>query len=291
MQITSNKKLGKPQFVKDPVNQVNMALANTSKKAINKEAVKASFSKAADHYDQFAELQREIGHHLFGLMPVNVKQSTSILDLGCGTGYFSALLRDVSIKASLTCFDLSPQMLQRTAQRKLSQCRYIEGDIDAQPFTAGQFDLIFSNLVLQWSEQLSLSLQQTNQALNNGGNLCFSTLLDGSLFELQQAWKSVDSAVHVNHFLTKEQVLIAVKLAGYQRVNIFTETRIKKYTDVISVLKALKGIGANHVHDRDTKQTSNRQLLKQLELGYQPFKDQDGYYNLSYQVCYIIAQK
>lgn len=291
MQITSNKKVLKQQSVKDSVNQVNVTSTDTSKKIINKKAVKASFSKAAGHYDQFADLQREIGHQLFDLMPVNVKQSSSILDLGCGTGYFSALLREMNIKASLTCFDLSPQMLQQTAQRKLTPCQYVEGDIDAQPFTAGQFNLIFSNLVLQWSEQLSLSLQQTHHALKNDGNLCFSTLLDGSLFELQQAWKSIDSAVHVNHFLSKEQVLTAVKLAGYQQVKIFTETRIKKYPDVISVLKALKGIGANHVHNRNNKQTSNRQLLNQLELGYQPFKNQDGDYNLSYQVCYIVAQK
>jgi len=291
MQITSNKKVSQQQSVQEPAKQANVTLANRSKKSINKKAVKASFSKAAGHYDRFADLQREIGHHLFHMMPVTVKHANSMLDLGCGTGYFSALLREINSNASLICFDLSPQMLQQTAQRKLKLCHYVEGDIDAQPFTTGQFDLIFSNLVLQWSEQLSLSLQQTNQALNNGGNLCFSTLLDGSLFELQQAWKSVDSAVHVNHFLSAEQVLTAVNLAGYQQVNIHTETRVKKYSNVISVLKALKGIGANHVHDRDTKQTSNRQLLKQLELGYQPFKDQDGYYNLSYQVCYIVAQK
>ena len=256
---------------------------------INKKAVQASFSKAAVHYDQFADLQRDIGHHLIDLMPNSIKQANTILDLGCGTGYFSALFNETNESAQLTCFDLSPEMLKQTAERGITRCQFLQGDIDVLPFTTRQFDLIFSNLVLQWSEQLVTCLEQVKKALNKQGQLCFSTLLNGSLIELQQAWKVVDRNSHINHFLTQENVRNALALSGFNNVKMTTEIHVKKYADVIEVMKALKGIGANHVHDGKKNRTMGRQLLKQLEQGYQPYIDNDGLYNLSYQVCYVIA--
>ena len=52
-------------------------------------------------------------------------------------------------------------------------------------------------------------------------------------------------------------------------------------------MRALKGIGANHVHGHQTVQVSGRQLLKQLEVGYRPFINKQGLLNLTYEVCYI----
>lgn len=280
MQNTINKKV----INKKTVNEIEVTL-----KMVNKKAVQASFSKAAISYDKFADLQREIGHHLIDLMPAAVKQANSILDLGCGTGYFSGLLSQLASPTNLTCFDLSPEMLKQAAQNKLARCDYVQGDIDHLPFTITQFDLIFSNLVVQWSEQLTLCLAQAKQALTKKGVLCFSTLLNGSLIELQQAWHHVDNRNHVNDFLTERQVKRALQQAGFKQFNLTTQTHVKKYPDVISVMKALKGIGANHVHDGSHHRTTGRQLLKQLEEGYQPFIDSDGLYNLSYQVCYVVA--
>lgn len=285
MQTTINKQVINNKKINEKVTSKKII----SSKIINKKAIAASFSKAAISYDQFADLQREIGHYLINLLPASVKQVNSILDLGCGTGYFSSLLSELASPTNLTCFDLSPEMLKQAAQKKLSHCDYVEGDIDQLPFTNHQFDLIFSNLVVQWSEQLTLCLVQAKQALHTNGVLCFSTLLNGSLIELQQAWKEVDNRNHVNDFLNEQQVKNALQQAGFIQFSVTTETRVKKYPDVISVMKALKGIGANHVHNGNHNRTSGRQLLKQLEKGYQPFIGQDGLYNLSYQVCYVVA--
>lgn len=256
---------------------------------INKKAVQASFSKAANHYDQFADFQREVGYHLISLMPNTAKDVNSILDLGCGTGYFSALFNIENKQAHLTCFDLSSEMLKKTTERGLTRSEFVQGDIDSLPFTTNQFDLVFSNLVLQWSEQLDNCLGNIKIALNKQGQLCFSTLLNGSLNELQQAWKTIDNNHHINDFLTKEKVKDAVQHSGFTNVCITTKTHVKKYTSVIEVMKALKGIGANHVHNGQKNRTMGRQLLSELDKGYSPFIDNNGLYNLSYEVCYVIA--
>ena len=56
-------------------------------------------------------------------------------------------------------------------------------------------------------------------------------------------------------------------------------------------MRALKGIGANHVHGHQSVHLSGKRLLKQLQVGYQPFKDENGLLNLTYQVCYIEVTK
>ncbi|MFT6986829.1 MAG: malonyl-CoA O-methyltransferase [Psychromonas sp.] len=256
---------------------------------INKNAVANSFSKAADHYDQFAQLQRDIGLQL--LHPRSDGNVKAILDLGCGTGYFSEKITQIYPHCEMTCLDLSAAMLAQVGKKNLVQVTCLEGDIDHLPFSANRFDMIFSNLVLQWSEDLPLCLQQLKACLAVGGTLYFSTLLSGSLNELTQAWKSVDLQPHTNAFLSLESIKNALQQAGFTKLTITTETRILSYQSVIAVMRALKGIGANHVHGHRAVKISGRNLIKLLEQGYLPFVNGRGELNLTYQVCYVEAQK
>lgn len=263
---------------------------NCKKKfTVDKNAVASSFSKAAAHYDQFAQLQRDIGLQL--LDSVSTKNSNLILDLGCGTGYFSEKIIALLPECEMTCLDLSAAMLEQVSKKKLPQVTCLQGDIDNLPFSLNRFDLIFSNLVLQWSEDLSLCLKQLKGCLVDGGKLHFSTLLNGSLNELTEAWKNVDSNSHTNAFLSLDNIKKALQQAGFKKLNITTETRILTYQSVTAVMRALKGIGANHVHGHRAVKISGRHLIKLLEQGYSPFVNAQGELNLTYQVCYVEAQK
>lgn len=256
---------------------------------IDKNAVASSFSKAAAQYDQFAQLQRDIGLQL--LDSVRQTDSNTILDLGCGTGYFSEKIIARLPHCEMTCLDLSVAMLEQVSKKKLGRVTCLQGDIDNLPFTANHFDLIFSNLVLQWSEDLASCLKQLKECLVKGGKLHFSTLLSGSLDELTQAWKNVDSDPHTNTFLSLESIKQAIQQAGFKKLSINTETRILSYQCVTDVMRALKGIGANHVHGHRAVKISGRNLIKLLEQGYSPFVNACGELTLTYQVCYVEAQK
>ncbi|PKF63853.1 malonyl-[acyl-carrier protein] O-methyltransferase BioC [Psychromonas sp. psych-6C06] len=267
---------------------------------IDKKAVQSSFSKAAPHYDQFAQLQRDIGEQLLHNV-VNDNTATAtpmplaskIVDLGCGTGYFSEKLNQAFVDAELTCFDLSEAMLKQTQQRSLKNVTFEQGDIDQLPFANESVDIIYSNLVVQWSENLKHCLQQIKKALSQDGKAYISTLLSGTLFELTEAWKQVDDAVHTNRFLALEEVNLILSELNFSKVQIKTETRTLQYDSVIEVMRALKGIGANHVHRDDNqniKPTGKDRLIK-LDMGYAPFKNAQGKLNLTYQVCYIEVLK
>ena len=256
---------------------------------IDKKAVANSFSKAAHSYDQFAQLQRDIGNKLFSQLD-NIRVGKT-LDLGCGTGYFSEKLLKQNKTNDLICFDLSRGMLDYLMSQRALNTSCIQGDMDYLPFAANKFNTIFSNLALQWSSDLHNSLSQLQQLLTLGGELHFSTLLAGSLEELSSAWKTVDDSPHTNTFLTLSDIDSVLTEIGFSQVQIHTETITMYYPNVIELMRALKGIGANHVNRQRPIKLQGRSLIQRLEQGYAVFADKSGLLPLSYRVCYIKAKK
>ena len=55
--------------------------------SVYSEAISQSFSKAVRTYDCWAFVQSESAHRLIEMIPENVN-TMSVLDIGCGTGYF-----------------------------------------------------------------------------------------------------------------------------------------------------------------------------------------------------------
>lgn len=257
---------------------------------IDKKAVARSFSKAVLSYDDFSQLQRDIGDELFKRTTplISIKH---IVDLGCGTGYFSEKLLERFPDAEMTCFDLSPAMLECVKKKKLSSTTYVCGDIDNLPALQRRVDLFFSNLVVQWSDDLFVVLSSLYKQLETGGKVVFSTLLEGSLIELERAWKEVDEFPHVNTFTKKSMLNEIIKNSPFQKSNIKYETRTLNYSNVVEVMRSLKGIGANHVNDHHIVKLSGKALIKQLEFGYLPFKDEQDRLPLTYQVCYVELTK
>ena len=101
----------------------------------------------------------------------------------------------------------------------------------------------------------------------------------------------MDQHPHTNTFLSLDTVKKQLRQCGFKKLSIKTETRILHYKNVIEVMRALKGIGANHVHNQQPVAIKGHKLLRLLEKGYAPFVNKQGLLNLTYQICYIEAEK
>lgn len=248
----------------------------------DKSAIAEAFGKAAQNYDRHAAFQRDVGERLLGLLPEDLS-GYRVLDLGCGTGYFSMLLRQRG--ASVVCADLSARMLDAARQRCGDEgMRYIVADAEHLPFPEGAFDIVFSSLALQWCADLSLPLREIRRVLAVNGTGLFSTLLDGSLSELKAAWAKIDAHQHVNDFISLNQLKIALAQAHCIRHRIDLPTITVWYDSAFSLMRDLKGIGANHVNGRSRGLTSRR-MLTQVEQQYQLFRNHQGLLPATYQVC------
>lgn len=245
-------------------------------------AIAEAFGKAARAYDQHAQFQRDIGNELLDLLPADL-QGKRVLDIGCGTGYFTSLLAQRG--AIVTAADLSIEMLKQTELRcGTSIYRYCQADAEALPFDNQQFDIVFSSLALQWCDDLADPLKELHRVTKKGGTVVFSTLMSGSLFELQKAWAEIDSYQHVNQFLSENQIKIALEQAGSQNHQLDLRTVQLWYASAFSLMRDLKGIGATYVGERSPGLTKKSTLSK-VEAQYQQFKNDDDLLPATYQVC------
>jgi len=260
-------------------------LSATTIKSIDKRSISHSFGSSAATYDRGAALQRSVGNHLLSLLPAH---SATLLDLGTGPGYFSSALRDRC--DSLVALDIAPQMLAFAATRNATlPVAWIAGDAEALPLASTSLDSIYSSLMLQWVHDLTKALKEAYRVLKPGGRICFSTLLDGTLYELANAWREVDNNEHVNRFLSKEQLNDAIRQSGFTVASLEVNSHQLHYDNVIGLMRDLKSIGANQTANK-SRGLLGRSALSKLAHGYEPYRTEEGL-SATYQVAYCILTK
>ncbi|MEG5549668.1 malonyl-ACP O-methyltransferase BioC [Enterobacter wuhouensis] len=247
---------------------------------VNKQAVAAAFGRAARSYSQHDELQRQSAKGL--LAALGEYNFPQVLDAGCGPGGNSRYWRDAG--SHVTALDLSAQMLDEARQQQAAD-RYLQADIEAIPLADAQFDLVWSHLAVQWCTSLPQALAELYRVARPGGKVAFTTLLESSLPELNQAWKAVDAQPHANRFLSHEQVTLALSGWRYRRA---VQTITLNFDDALSAMRSLKGIGATHLHAGRERKPLTRGQLQRLELAW---PQQRGQFPLSYQLFHGVIER
>jgi len=154
----------------------------------DKRAIAAAFGAAAESYDGVSEVQalaaRRLAARISGSPP------TRMLDVGAGTGHLARALAARWPLAHTTLSDLALPMLA-VARGKLAGASLLAADADLLPFAEASFDLVASNLALQWCDDLSGALQNLARLLRPGGRLAVTTLLSGTWAEWRQAHETL----------------------------------------------------------------------------------------------------
>ncbi|MCV2525852.1 MAG: malonyl-ACP O-methyltransferase BioC [Candidatus Lightella neohaematopini] len=237
-----------------------------------------TFSKSANHYDEYAYLQRKCGNTLCKLLGTVNKQY--LLDAGCGTGWFSKYWK--LYNNNVIALDISPGMIMYAKKNK-SAHMYLLGDIEQLPLMNSSIDIIYSNLAVQWCINLESVLVEFFRVLKPGGKLAVSTLANGSLIELKQAWSKIDNDIHVNKFLSIKNIS---SIFSIYRHNIIIRTYKIYHNKLLNLLKEIKGVGANYLYSRNAFGLTSSNKLKLLEK-YWPNKS-NKLLSLSYKVVYGI---
>ncbi len=240
----------------------------------HKQAIATAFSRAACSYDSAAQVQRQTGTLLFRLGLHHYGKQ--VLDAGCGTGYFSRCWRTVGKKVS--ALDLAEGMLLY-ARHQDSADQYVMGDIEQLPLPDGSVDICFSNLVVQWC-RLNVVLAELYRVTRPGGIILFSTLTQGSLSTLGDAWQRVDGNRHINEFLSMAQIKT---LCNPYRSQLMTQSCWQLFPDIVSLMRSLKNIGATHRYQRSSTGFMGRESLSALAAAHVCYQ---GYYPLPYQLAY-----
>ena len=135
--------------------------------AIDKRAVRRSFEQAAAHYDAAAVLQHEICARMLERLDLVRHAPSAILDAGSGTGNAIPSLLARYPGAPVIALDLAHAMLER-ARSRLKWWQWLPGlrppleavcaDLERLPLARGSIGFIWSNLALQWVDDLPRAL-------------------------------------------------------------------------------------------------------------------------------------
>ena len=249
--------------------------------------IRRSFNRAAKTYDQFAVLQREVDTRLAAHLSYVQIAPQLIIDLGAGTGRAARHLQSQYKKARVCLIDLAPDMLirARSQRRWLAREWYTCADVVALPVRSAAIDLIYSNLMFQWCEDLTAAFSECCRVLRPGGLLLFSTLGPNTLKELRAAWAGVDSKPHVNVFLDMHDVGDKLISAGFNAPVLERDDLTLTYPDVRAVMRDLQGIGARNAHRARTRGMTGKSAFAQVEAAYESFRI-NGALPATYEVVY-----
>lgn len=199
--------------------------------------VARAFSRAAPRYDELATAQQRIGEGLWQMLP---ESTPSVLDVGCGTGYWTQRLAERYPTARVIGVDIAPGMLEQ-AQKRPSRVDWRQGDAVTLPVASTSIGLVFSSLALQWCADMDAVMQEFTRVLAPGGRAVITTLLDGTLEEIAFAWQRPEallaykSAAHYGR---------AAESAGLDVVRQCEHHERYYYPDMRAVMASIKGVGA-----------------------------------------------
>ena len=249
---------------------------------ISKKRARDSFNRAATTYDNVAVLQREVGKRLIDRLDLIKAVPETVLDVGCGTGDNTLLLRKVYRRANIVAMDFADQMLkvantkQSWSQKLLkSELKFVCADAESLPFSDNSFDFIFSNLTLQWCTDLDRTFAEFKRILKPEGLLFFSTLGPDTLKELRQSWKMVDGNQHVHTFIDMHDVGDAMVRAGLADPVMDVENFTLTYGSVLDLMRELKQLGAHNASVNRPHQLTGKHHLRAMQHHYETFRSDD----------------
>lgn len=244
-----------------------------------------SFGKACDSYLPAARLQQQVAQQALSLLAADA--NGHLVDLGCGPGWLHPQL--VAYCQQFSAIDLSAGMLAKAAELALAK-QYLQADAQALPLRDHSVDKLFSSLMLQWCSDPELVLNEINRVLKPGGHAVLTTLTDGTLSELKQAFAALDNKPHVNPFLSADALMNAAKNVAGIHWQFALQPVVLYYSDVQALARELKALGASRVAGRTATPFAGKAYWQKLNQAYEPFRHAQGL-AATYQVLTITGQK
>lgn len=248
---------------------------------MDKQRIRARFSKAAPSYHSAAIAQHKIAKKMISLMQdiIQIKPH-KVLEIGCGTGLFTRLILQHFKPEQMVLNDISPAM--RTEVMDILTAPHIFICADAESYTfPNDITLITSCSTVQWFSNLPAFFQNCAAALPDSGILAFTTFGEDNLYE-------INTITHEGLTYRSKPELIAELLTLNYEILAAQEEHLKLYFESpMQVLVHLKQTGVTGI--KNYRWTS--QKLQAFCNKYSFLYGTEKGVSLTYHPIYIIAKK
>lgn len=223
-------------------------------------------------YDENALVQREMAEKLTSQLQSHAGSDfADILEIGCGTGLLTGMIRAQLVYKKLLANDLVCECAKMIED--IVNCSFLPGDIEQLTNIKGKFDLIISNATFQWFNDLPGTLKTLGSHLKPRGIMAFSTFGPQNAQEITQI---TQISLHYRPLSELEKLLREEFDILYRREYL----REMRFDDAQAVLRHLKNTGAtgisagswtkSRLHDFKVRYQQNNQCGNQVKLTYQP---------------------
>jgi len=272
---------------------------NDEELLLDKRRVRRAFERAASAYEGAAVLQHEVCRRMLERLAYIKLEPTAILDAGSGTGNAHDALIARYPRAPIVALDLALGML-REARGRRRWCQALPGlrpdlhvvcaDVEQLPLAAAFLGLVWSNLTLQWVNDLPRVLRDFHRVLAPGGLVMFSTFGPDTLKELREAYRGADGHTHVNRFIDMHDIGDMLVAARYADPVMDMEQFTLTYPDVRALMRDLKSIGAHNATRGRAAGLTGKSALQAVERSYETLR-RDGRLPATFEVVYGHAWK
>lgn len=200
--------------------------------------------QAAANFADYAFLNDQVAHELCEIIHQEKIQADLALDLGSGNGFIAKSLSNITFVES----DISLNMLQTNS---LNHGRRLVLNPEQLPFQAESFDLVISNLLLHWINDLPGCLTQIRKILRKGGKFIAAILGGKTLFELRKSLIEAEIMLnlpvtpHIIPMIDAADMAALLQRAGFNKPVAHNYTITIRYDTLLSLFRDLKGMGQN----------------------------------------------
>ncbi|MGN6513696.1 MAG: malonyl-ACP O-methyltransferase BioC [Lysobacteraceae bacterium] len=244
--------------------------------------VRRAFARAAPGYAAAARLQREIQSRLLDSLAFHEATPAVVLDVGCGPGHASVALQKRWPKARVLALDLALPML-REARRQAGgwnpfahRPEPICADVRALPLADDSVDVVFSNLCVQWIDDLPALFAGFRRVLRPGGLLLLSTFGPDTLWELRDAFAHADATPHVSPFADIARFGDALMHAGFRDPVLDRDVLTTHYPELGALMREQRATGATNALATRRHTLTGKSRFAAAAAAYEALRDGDG---------------
>jgi demethylmenaquinone methyltransferase/2-methoxy-6-polyprenyl-1,4-benzoquinol methylase len=204
--------------------------------------MRAMFSTVAPRYDFFTRIfsyGMDGRWKKLGVERAALQKDALVLDLACGTGDFSLLIKQHRPGSRPVAADLTEPMLRLARNRGLESA--VCGDACALPFADGAFDAVFIGYGLRNFPDLNKAVREIERVTRRGGLLVSLDFFLPSNAFLRRFYLA---------YLYAQGAVFGLLMHGRPRVYTYIPDSLRSFVSIVEFSTLLRRAGYGHVDTR-----------------------------------------